>query len=408
MKDNKMKKVISKDKIKVFFIVLMLFPVFEPKIFTQYTSTTLIFSCLNFVILIGLIMNFFKYNKLISIICILWIIYRLWLLVAMVINNNFSGILQWGYLSLVVLELIFIFEKYNQQNQKQLLEGIVIITTIFLFINLITLFMFPRGIIESSFYEVTDGDIYFLGIKTQFTTMIIPGVSAIMLLYNSDKKMYKKKLYLFLILALSNIFIKNISTAIVGLILLLVLFFVQKFTTIKLNAVHVIVLAFIIHILIVFFSAQTLFSTFINGLLHKDVTLSSRSYIWENAKMELMNEEPFKLLFGLGTIENNNYIYYGGGYWQPHNQLLVWLFSSGIFGTIYILFFLYCLLRKRKQFPQKNYYLNLQVCFVILIMSVTEVYFDTAICYVPFLIMYYMTDYIYTQKCEERGELTYE
>ena len=59
--------------------------------------------------------------------------------------------------------------------------------------------------------------------------------------------------------------------------------------------------------MIVFFSAQTLFSTFINDLLHKDVTLSSRSYIWENAKRELMNERPFKLLFGLGTIENNNY-----------------------------------------------------------------------------------------------------
>ena len=389
--------ILKKDYLSNIGIFIMLIPIFQPKIFTQYTITTLIYIVLNVGLLIYLLYIFYKKNLKISKPCIVWIIYRVWLFLCSLITNNLSGILQWGYLSIMVVDLFLIFDLCKKEKQEQLLNSIYRLSTILLFINLITLILLPRGIIKSTFYDVTDNDYYFLGIKTQFTTMIFPGLSAILLLYNKDKRKYKKNLIIFIIIALLNIFYKNISTAIVGLIILIVLLLSEKILKLKLNSKFCIVCVVVFQVLIVFFNIQVLFSSFFTDILHKDATLSSRTYIWENAKELLKNEDLPNLLFGNGVAEHNEVVYYSGDYWQPHNQLLVWLFNSGVFGTLYVLYF-FNLLMKKKTNSNELYTTNLIICFTEMILTVTEVYFDVAVCYVPFLITYYMTDFICDKK----------
>lgn len=389
--------ILKKDYLSNIGIFIMLIPIFQPKIFTQYTITTLIYIVLNVGLLIYLLYIFYKKDLKISKPCIVWIIYRVWLFLCSLITNNLSGILQWGYLSIMVVDLFLIFDLCKKEKQEQLLNSIYRLSTILLFINLITLILLPRGIIKSTFYDVTDNDYYFLGIKTQFTTMIFPGLSAILLLYNKDKRKYKKNLIIFIIIALLNIFYKNISTAIVGLIILIVLLLSEKILKLKLNSKFCIVCVVVFQVLIVFFNIQVLFSSFFTDILHKDATLSSRTYIWENAKELLKNEDLPNLLFGNGVAEHNEVVYYSGDYWQPHNQLLVWLFNSGVFGTLYVLYF-FNLLMKKKTNSNELYTTNLIICFTEMILTVTEVYFDVAVCYVPFLITYYMTDFICDKK----------
>lgn len=389
--------ILKKDYLSNIGIFIMLIPIFQPKIFTQYTITTLIYIVLNVGLLIYLLYIFYKKDLKISKPCIVWIIYRVWLFLCSLITNNLSGILQWGYLSIMVVDLFLIFDLCKKEKQEQLLNSIYRLSTILLFINLITLILLPRGIIKSTFYDVTDNDYYFLGIKTQFTTMIFPGLSAILLLYNKDKRKYKKNLIIFIIIALLNIFYKNISTAIVGLIILIVLLLSEKILKLKLNSKFCIVCVVVFQVLIVFFNIQVLFSSFFTDILHKDATLSSRTYIWENAKELLKNEDLPNLLFGNGVAEHNEVVYYSGDYWQPHNQLLVWLFNSGVFGTLYVLYF-FNLLMKKKTNSNELYTTILIICFTEMILTVTEVYFDVAVCYVPFLITYYMTDFICDKK----------
>lgn len=386
-------------------IFLMLIPVFQPKIFTQYTITTYLYIIFNFVLLFYLLIKFYKNKIKISKPCFIWIIYRVWLLLSSIIFNNLSGILQWGYLSIMVVNLFLIFELCKKDRQRQLLDSIFKLSTVLLFINLITLLLYPRGIIKSSFYDVTANDYYFLGIKTQITTMIFPGLSAILILYKENKSKYKNSLILFIIIALFNIFYKNISTAIVGLVILMVLFIFKKITKINFNSEFCILATVIFQVLIVFFNVQVLFSSFFTDVLHKDITFSARTYIWQNAKELLINENLFSLLFGGGVAEHNEVVYYSGDYWQPHNQLLVCLFNSGIFGTLYFLYFLNLLLKQRKGKQINTFYKNnIIVCFTEMLLTVTEVYFDTAVCYVPFLITYFMTDYMYIDNKEKYDE----
>lgn len=397
--------VLKKNVISKLGIFLMLIPVFQPKIFTQYTFTTYIFILLNLCVLFYLFARFYKNRLKISKPCVIWIIYRVWLLLSSILNNNMSGILQWGYLSIMVVNLFLIFDLCKKDRQKQLLECIFKLSTVLLFINLITLLLYPRGIIKSDFYDVTAGDYYFLGIKTQFTTMIFPGLSSIMILYQQDKAKYKKSLIIFSIIALFNIFYKNISTAIVGLIILILLMLFQKITNLKFNSKFCIWMAIIFQILLVFFNIQVLFSSFMTNVLHKDATLSSRTYIWQNAKELLKSEDIPSLMLGNGVVKHNAVVYYSGNYWQPHNQLLVWLYCSGILGTLYILYFFNLLLkRQNNQETSALYNINIIICLTIMLLSVTEVYFDTAICYVPFLITYYMTNYMYRDDKEKKNE----
>lgn len=392
--------VTKKDNIKNFGIFLMLIPIFQPKIFTQYEITTYFYIIINFVLLSYLLVLYYKNEIKISKPCIVWVFYRIWLLLSGIFFNNLSGILQWGYLSIMVVNLFLIFELCEKEKQKQLLFYIFILSTILLFINLITLLIYPRGIIKSSFYDVTSNDYYFLGIKTQITTMIFPGLSSIIVLYQSDKKKYKLFLVFFIIIALFNIFYKNISTAIVGLIILLFLYGLRKITKINFSAKFCIIAVVIFQLLIVFFNIQVLFSSFFVDVLHKDITFSARTYIWKNAKELIKNEEVIPFLFGNGIPERNEIIFYSGDYWQPHNQLLVWIINSGIFGTLFFLYYIYMLLKNRGQqeVVSSSYKNNMILCFTEMLLTVTEVYFDTAVCYVPFLIMYFMTDYMYIKK----------
>ncbi|MDO5852401.1 MAG: O-antigen ligase family protein [Methanobacteriaceae archaeon] len=306
----------------------------------------------------------------------------------MLIKAEFSGILQWGYLTIMVINLFFVFEFYCKKSQELLL-GVFRIGIILLFINIISIMIFPRGIIQSTFWDIEAGDYYFLGIKTQFTNMIFPTLAAIIVLYNNNKSKYRKSLIFFIICAVLNIFLKDISTAIVGLIVFIAILLLGKICRVRINYKTYLSSAIAFQFAVVFFNLQNLFSSLISAVLNKDASLSARVYIWNNAKEVLENQPLIYTIFGNGVIKHNEFVWYSGGYWQPHNQLLVWLYSGGVIGTVLIIYFFGILMKNRIK-PNRSYGIVLIVCFLELFLSVTEVYFDNAVCYVPFLIIYYL------------------
>ena len=388
---------IKKSCLSDIWIFICLMPIFQPKIFTQFSLSTNLYILLNVSELVFFSIKALKQNLKLSKAFILWVIYRMSLLFLMLVKAEFSGILQWGYLTIMVINLFFVFEFYYKKPQKLLLS-IFRIGVILLFINIISIMMFPRGIIQSTFWDVEAGDYYFLGIKTQFTNMIFPTLAAILILYDNNKYKYRKSLIFFIICAVLNIFLKNISTAIVGVIILVAMLLFEKISKIKLNYKIYLLGAIIFQFAVVFFNFQNLFSSLISTVLNKDASLSARVYIWDNAKYLLENQSLIWSIFGNGIVKHNEFVWYSGSYWQPHNQLLVWLYSGGIIGTLFITYFFGALM-KSKINHNRQYRLALIVCFLELLLSVTEVYFDTAVCYVSFLIVYYL----FNKRAYEKG-----
>lgn len=377
------------DKNKMYLIFFLLIPIFQPKIFTQYKVTTIIYIAGNLVELMMYIYFFYKKNIKFSKISIYWSMYMLYYLLIMIANVNYGGILQWGYLFLMIVNFIFLCELSCPKYENELLCAISKLGQILLTINFITLIIYKRGIIQSTFFNNTDGDYYFLGIKTQFTSMIFPTITSAIIYYiNTENKGAKIQLIFGILVSCLNIFYKHISTAILGIFIIIGMYIFLKKFKIKYNYKICIVIALLLQIAIVFFNIQTFFGGFIQNVLHKDVTLSSRVYIWQNAKELLEKESVINLVFGNGKSKNNNFVLYSGSYWQPHNQMLAWIYNTGIVGTILILYFFSILLRENASENDK-YQLLLIICFTELVLSVSEVYFDIAICYVPFFLAYY-------------------
>lgn len=101
-----------------------------------------------------------------------------------------------------------------------------------------------------------------------------------------------------------------------------------------------------------FFSIQNLLAGFIINYLHKDITMSSRTIIWNRAFEALKN----KPVFGIGILSNDN-MHDLFGFVHVHNHLLQVLLQCGYVGLVLFLLILlgsYIRLHKnRDYFPAK-------------------------------------------------------
>ena len=158
---------LAKNKIVWLQLFIAFVITIQPKLFTQYTATVVIYAVGNLAVF------FYYFNKVcgngrISKYLFAWGCLRLYFLLVMILNGNISDIDQWGYLTLMVCNYIPIVE-YCARNGwiKEMLTALAWVCLIFILINAISLLVFPEGIIPSSaMYDNGDGDYYFLGIKT--------------------------------------------------------------------------------------------------------------------------------------------------------------------------------------------------------------------------------------------------
>lgn len=379
----------TKKEISTRKLLLLVVPIFQPKLFTQYSVLQELYIVFNVLELIYFLVSLTRRNeRYLNLPVLGWIAYCAYLLLPMVFNNNYGGLLQWGRMSLTVLNAILLFEYVYKSNFEKLVYVIATYGVCLLSINLVSIFMFPNGIIKPELYYMQDSAIYFLGIKTAFTTMIFSTVAAAGTLFYLNQKKYRGLFALSIFISMLNIFSKMISTAVIGCILVLLLVIANKLLKIDLPFPILVLFAVLLQIGVVFLNIQNVFSDLFEVLFNKDATLSSRTYIWENAKNLILSSDALNILFGNGMTKQYAFVPYGGGYWQPHNQLLVWLYTSGLFGTATITGF-FCLLSQwKKRHNQLYIYLSI-MSFAVLFLSITEVYFDVASCYIPILLLHY-------------------
>lgn len=376
-----MKIIINKEFI---FLIALLIPIFEPQIFTQFDSTTAIYIILNIIELFYLLL---KSNSQMPKLFIFWVFIRLYLFIICLLNNNFSGLLNFGYLSLQVANLILLFHFCYKRNKIQtLIEAIAIISFSLLFINFVTLVLFENGIIPSSYWDNHDNDIYFLGIKTKILYYIFPAIASSIAIKCPTKR--KKWIYLNLIVSILNIFMKNVSTGIIFLLGLIVIYILKN--KIILKPCVLILIGFSIQFGIIFLKIYNLFSFIIVDVLHKSMSLSSRIYIWNNAIEFLRNANIFNRIFGHGVFKGYAYVPYDSSIWQPHSQILDLLASGGIIGTFLMISFL-CFMMPKILKGNRTINILVMISALIIILSSVELYFTLAICYTPFVLIYYLS-----------------
>lgn len=373
---------------------VLILSLFEPTLFVKYKYLNIIFIVGACVSLFFAIYKLIKIKKINIITCEL-IILRILYLANTIINNG--DILKVGYQSLIFIALFIYAEIYYRQKRLNVFLSIISkICRIYLLINIVTFVLFPNGLYA---YEE---NIYFLGYRTRFTEY------AFLLLMLSIIENYinpnRKKLLFSLSLIILNILLPHISTAIVGLIVTIIFFFLFFYNEKKINFKFLFWIALIVNLLIVIFRIQTLFSFFIENILHKTVSLTYRTVIWDMSYPYIFDTN---FLWGHGYPINGNFILWEKIYWQAHNQILQLLYEVGLIGTIIFFHICYMVYNKlEKNYNKQKSKIFITIALVLcafLIMMITEIYGY----YIPFyvvLIIGYFCDGISKRNIEKENK----
>lgn len=302
-------------------IFLGLFSFFRPTIFEKFEITNALFNGILILILLVCFVDSIRRKVLPNrwFIIIASFYYGVLLYSTVIHNGSMSRALMialTGYFTIFFVKYLMNFDfAYPTRVMRGLLW-------FYVFINLITILLFPNGLVTTG---NTDSAVYFLGQPTRFAFFYLPALLFCILGdINAHGKISLATIIIFIICLSTLIAAWSVGSSIA----FLALAFFLVFHKLKMfNIFTYIIVQAAAYVSLVYFHIQELFAFFIEDYLHKDATLSSRTYIWLNS-LNMIEDSP---LFGAGVFDNayNKDVL---GFVHAHNHLLHVTFQSGYLG----------------------------------------------------------------------------
>ena len=259
-----------------------------------------------------------------------FIIYFSFLLIVTLINGVDSKMFLKVYLLNVTILLLceLIFNSFNKERFIKIFSSYFFCLLV---VNLLCIFI---GAILGHDNFCLVADTYFLGQDNRFILYILPTLIGYYYLINIDRnnKKYKKLFALTYIIGLLSLIILWSVSAFVILLLLGILLLLFSKCEKRINLNILFYLVFIISALIVFFRIHNMFEYIIVNILHKSMTLSYRTIIWDDA-LYLLKNNVVNIFFGFGYFDtSNSFPHMSFGVVHLHNLIMNLLFFSGIIG----------------------------------------------------------------------------
>lgn len=242
----------------------------------------------------------------------------------------------------------------SKTHGKELLTGLYYFFTIMLIYNLIDM-IFVRNALSVTVVE------FLIGSRDQLGIFLAISISIIGAFYEDNKdmmnfisKLFNVMLHLLILLTAT---LSGSATTLVVLLVMYVLYisFILKVKSHILNPTFIIFVYIVSWLSLIVFRLQYLASDLIVNVLHKDITLSHRTILWDEA-LRLIKIKPF---FGYGMSDSVDVFtvdhdYTGGNNnvlstLSSHNEILQIMYYGGIALVIsfLILYFVCCSSRRR-------------------------------------------------------------
>ena len=186
---------------------------------------------------------------------------------------------------------------------------------------------------------VNKENIYLLGQDNRFILYIIPTLLGYYYLNINNKSGKIGMIMTYIIGVVTLAVVWSVASLAILIIIglgFLVLTVANKHD-IKINSYIILILLITLSVTIVFLKIQNCFENFIVNVLHKSMTLSYRTIMWDDAK-EMLIKNPVNLIFGFGYFDTqDSFIHMPIKVNHLHNIIMDPLFAGGIIGlTIYI------------------------------------------------------------------------
>jgi len=316
--------------------------------------------------------------------------YGVSLLISTLINKGsiFQFIVAFsGILSIYFYIDIFIIKLHNR------LETMILPIKVLLFINIISWIINPKGMYVSltNFGTYYSSENWILGSKNAyfpfiFFVLVINYIRNIKM--NGKIKLRCEDIFLYCLCCINIFFISKSSTTIIGSVMLLGYLLICKINIRKTKIIFhsCIALTVVIFLGLVVFREYNPAIKLVSNLLGKDITLTGRTYIWDNSIKAISN----KVFFGYGfenVMKTLDLLHQS----TSHNKYLWILYRGGIVNFIICVNIIKIILNKIYINIENHYsQLFIWVLFIIFTVWQTEVYDNNMLIFAIILLSYYI------------------
>ncbi|MDB2119320.1 MULTISPECIES: O-antigen ligase family protein [Clostridium] len=299
------------------------------------------------------------------------------------------------YFSLDILLSIFIcllFEYGLKEKKNYFLEGLYKILEILIYVNLLSVIIFPNGMYEYAGYSAN----WLLGYKNPMIRIFLPACAiGLLISYKKYGKFNMRSLSL-VVASIITVILVDSSTGIMGLVIFIGILLVTKM---KFFSKYITLFrAFVTYIIVNFFVitglAERYIGFLIEGILHRSMTFTGRTTTWQNA-LEIINKNIWS---GIGDYSPEMMLTAIGGT-HPHNYFLYILLQSGIIGVLILLFITKVTDKAIKKIEDKRAS-NIIVATIIsfYVMGITESLTGATLMYPMYIILGNMNRIKYNKK----------
>lgn len=368
---------ISKDSVFVFLCMLAFI---RPEFLLRFSYMNQFYDIYRILISLILVsklifrMHFSKFN-------LIWIAFETWIVLVTIIRG---GSVPYSIkMAVIIISIAAIFEIYSN-NPIKLYKNMYYVFEIFIYINFITLLLFPNGMYSTGVIGETTEN-WFLGFKNKHLIYFLPATGITLILCKLDKVNFRRVLLL-IITIISAVYVKS-GTGILSLgilyIIVLIPFIgeIYKIFNIRTYLFGTIIMFFAIPI----FRLQYLFSYIIVVILKKDINLTYRTDLWDRT-LSAISQHPI-MGWGEQSYDVKHQLYSSNSIISAHNQMLEYLYTGGIILIILYLIINIMLVKKTMRYSGfevtqivSALYLSLQIALIV------EVYVDPSMYMIYFMV----------------------
>ncbi len=306
-------------------VILLLIPFFTPEyLINEIFRISNIFMYYKYIAAVIILVLYLWQGKIskyiIAILC-----YNITIIVATSLNSsaNINAAIN-SAISLVSVCLLL--ELVMREDPKKAIKAMLIIFEVLIYLNFLTIILYPEGLYASKLYSNN----WLLGYDNQHIITILPGI-AVSLLYSSyDGNKLKIRTIILIIISTISVIVTFSATSVVAIALMLIFIIVRKkiFNNTKiLNLKNYIITYLTLFFSIVIIRMQEIFRYLIVEVLHKSLTFTGRTLIWDRT----LDFIKYKPLFGYG-VENATVRAVKVGWdnaTHAHNTILEILYKGG-------------------------------------------------------------------------------
>lgn len=333
-------------------------PLMDIYVFNEGTIFFIKYICTVFIIFLSLF-YLFKFGK-INTFSILTFFYFFFTLFSSIINNTLSiGI----FFSIFIMLAFTYVISLHTNNFLELIKALYYLYSFVVVINFLTMIILPNGIYLGNNLD----PIYFLGGKNSIQMVVLPAIPIILIysyyIYNRMKFMP----IIILLTCVTSLYLSTSGTSIVIFVCMICFLLLYKKLSLTFNFYLIIYIALFL-LIVIYRLQEKLFGNFIVNVLHKDITFTGRTYIWDIVLENI--HHSWLIGFGRGnSLIFKNTLKYS----EAHNGILEILQSSGLIGVF--LFFIILIFVGRQLFLYKEYIFSKILAFSLfsyLLIGLTE------------------------------------